>query len=168
MICILYISLILSTCSQHIHYSTFNFLFLIISLFLPNLKWHYLAMNNSIGLGLTWYMAVILDLSLPSRMITKNNWTRYQYILGDIVLHFIPLIYSIHNFKKSYIKLDNTQDPVVYQSGIYTHFMNMLWCHISFLGFEPSTGYVDVPSRLWNVLWVFNSLFHMMPMFLVK
>jgi hypothetical protein len=163
----IYLFLIFSTYSQHLHYSTFNFIFLVLSAFPEDKRWHHLAMNNSIGLGLTWYVALLLDMTLPARMIDKNNWTMNKFICGDIVLHMIPLLYSVQNFKKSYLN-NNTQDPLIYQSGVYTHFMNMLWCHITFRGFEPATGYVDLPSRLWNLLWLFNSFFHMLPMFLVK
>lgn len=88
----IYISLIISTYSQNLHYSTFNFIFLVLSSLLRDTRWHHLAMNNSIGLGLTWYIALLLDMSLPSRMIDKNNWTLKKFICGDIVLHMIPFI----------------------------------------------------------------------------
>lgn len=138
---------------KKLHYSTFNFLMLLITYCYDNTKtYHSIFINNTIGLALTWYFAIIYDTTIPRRLMTKNNWNFYQFIMGDLILHLIPLIYSICN-------LNNLLNRNI---GIYTFTMNVLWCGLQCGSLNISSSYVDVSNRTMLLLWFINYITHML------
>lgn len=167
MIHVLYAIMIMFTYSKHIHYSTFGFVFLFFTKYLQNPIWHYLAMNNTIGFSLTWYWAVLLDRSIPRRMMTRYNWTLIEYVFGDFILHTAPMIYSLYCFREYTIWYPFlTQNKLYKHSGLYTAFMNLVWCFVNYNGFEAVQGYVETSSETLNYIWVGNTMFHFIPMLL--
>ena len=157
----LYLLMVIYTTFHKLSYSVINIVFLLYTLQSTKSKWHYLATNNTIGLTLTWYWAIFLDSSLPSGMISKYNWSITKFVLGDIMLHFLPLLYSIYHMTTYTI---TNQDPIIIHSGIYTLFTNLLWSHVAFDSFDVSSIYVGQPKRIWNLIWFGNALFHLIPM----
>lgn len=165
----LYLMMIIYSMFHNVSYSVYNIIFLLFTYQTPTSRWHYFAMNNTIGLTLTWYWAIFLDPSLPSRMISKYNWSLPKFILGDILIHFIPFIYSIYNISKYQNQNQMAQqDPIILHSGIYTLFTNLLWSHINFDTFDVSAIYVHQSTQTWNIIWLGNAIFHFLPMLLIK
>jgi hypothetical protein len=149
---------ILKYVNRHVHYSLLSFMFLIASRHMGR-TWHMLGVNNSIGMSCTWYWAVAIDPSLPRRMMTKYEWSLSKYIIGDAILHTLPLLYSITQTYNSF-----SQNVYERHRGLYTLLANMLWSVCSFGGFEPTEGYVEQHWRTWNLIWFGNAMAHLIPM----
>jgi hypothetical protein len=122
---------------------------------------------NSIAVAGTWYMtSLVFDRTMPSRMIEKHNWYVLQYIIGDGIFHLIPLLWAIYSLRNILInKINiNITKPIVQHCGLYTLFMNHLWVVACSHGFQPNDLYVKETPRVWNMIWISNAIFHIIPM----
>lgn len=161
----IYVGMLVISMSNIGHYSWCNFLFLcLVNAFKLNIYYPFLICN-SFSVATTWYFANIVDNTLAYRMIQRNNWWILQYLLGDFMLHFIPLLWSLCTMRMMY---QRTLDipvgrTIVQHSGLYSLFMNHLWVLATTHGFQPEAIYVEQPPRIWNMIWIYNAISHLLP-----
>lgn len=166
---ILILSIIIFLSSKSGHYSTISFFLLFYIKFLKQYNLYPFIICNTIGTVLTWYSAVVLDRSIPIRMMQKHNWSCLKFISGDILLHLVPLITTIRMlYKKEYTNTKNNNYEIVKHCGFYSLFLNMLWSLIYQQGFELNDRYVPLPTHKWNIVWSCSVMSHLLPMFLMN
>ncbi len=153
------------------HYSTINFFLLWYIRLFKQYNLYPFIICNTIGTIATWYSAVLLDYTIPYRMMQKNNWSCGKFIMGDIMLHIVPLLQigkMLYKFEylHSHMNLNNSNKPyeIVKHCGFYSLFANMLWSLIYQRGFELNDRYVPLPTYKWNIVWGCNVISHLIPM----
>lgn len=152
------------------HYSTINFFLLWYIRFARQYNLYPFIICNTFGTILTWYTAVLLDKSIPYRMIKKNNWSCSKFTIGDILLHILPLCTTIRmlckkEFLHSHSYSNNKKYEIIKHCGFYSLFSNMLWSLIYQRGFELNDRYVPLPTYKWNIVWSCSIISHILPMF---
>lgn len=143
------------------HYSTTNFIFVIVAEIFHLDNIYPFLICNTIGVSCTWYVSLFLDKTIPTRMMEKHNWPLTEFIIGDVCLHFIPLIWAIGNMITHEL---NAANEISRHCGLYSFLTNMIWCCFAYHGFDPQQAYIKEPFYIWNLIWAFNAYFHIMPM----
>jgi hypothetical protein len=101
-------------------------------------------------------------------MLIKNNWSLSQFILGDLILHYLPVIYSIFVMSnKNIVFVDNTRDVYQY-AGIYGMLLHLVWIILSQNGFYLGNAYVDLPHSTMRYLWTINIFSQIFTMYMLN
>ncbi|MEB3201781.1 MAG: hypothetical protein VKK05_03065, partial [Synechococcus sp.] len=159
-------------------YSLFNALFLTTTyaLFKANVSHHMLPMAicSTYATVVPWYASIVaFDMSLPEHMMRRYGWSRATFILGDVILHVVPLMIAVMehiNIRRGYYThLYSHQQlahaHIVQHCGLYSLLLHLLWPFCMGLSsFNISPIYVDQPCTTINQLWSIAVITHMLSM----
>ena len=71
------------------HYSTINALLICACVIFKIREIYPFMICNTFGTVGTWYSALVIDPTIPARMMAKHGWTRPMFIIGDIGLKLL-------------------------------------------------------------------------------
>jgi len=147
-----------------VHYSTINVVMIIFAMIFDTEISRYIRsylICNTFGTVCTWYSAVVIDPTIPTRMMQKHGWNIIQFILGDIGLHIAPLMWATYHIRREHL---SPAHELSRHCGLYSLFTNILWCLCSHHSFDPQHSYIHQPYQVWNDLWALCVCFHLVPM----
>jgi hypothetical protein len=150
-------------------YSLANFLFVMYVVSFNHYHLIPLCITNSIAIACTWYFYIIMvDATLPLRMMEKYQWPWIVYLSGEFVFHVIPLLLAIQ-FLMSLQQFNlRSESQLLQHSGLYTLCINLMWSLFVHGGFEPNQVYVFIDPHQWNIIWHINAVLHIGSMYIVN
>lgn len=155
------------TKSKEHHYSTFSFLYTILVRALRQYDLYPLMICNNIGLCATWYYAILfLDRTIPTRMMQKYDCSLWLYLLGEFVIHLIPVGLAFHtlwNFEEIRHYL-NSSAEIVQLCGFYSMMVNHMWPMCIQDGYQLNQAYVNLSAQSWCYIWTVNVVSHILSM----
>jgi hypothetical protein len=143
------------------HYSTINAGLIAIGKIFNIRDIYPFLICNTFGTVGTWYSALVLDPTIPARMMRKHGWTMPVFIIGDIGLHFVPLAWALYHIRQEHL---SPMRELSKHCGLYSLLMNILWCLFLHRSFDPHRSYVQLPYQVWNHIWAVCVCFHLIPM----
>jgi hypothetical protein len=119
---------------------------------------------NHIGTIVPWYLAWVIDPSIPSRMIAKYGWSAPQFVLGDIILHVMPtlILVSMHSWQAQQVQ--HAQQQALAFPGVHSLLIHLFWGAIQAPPFDVIRLYIPMSVRMCNFLWLVLVVSHVATM----
>jgi hypothetical protein len=143
------------------HYCTINVILIFFSVMFNIRSIYPFLICNTFGAVGTWYSALVLDPTIPSRMMRKHGWTVPMFVIGDIGLHFVPLVWALYHIRQERL---SPVSELSKHCGLYSLLMNIFWCLCLHSSFDPHRSYIQLPYQVWNHIWALCVFFHLVPM----
>jgi hypothetical protein len=119
---------------------------------------------NHVGTIVPWYSSWILDSTIPTRMMTKNNWSLATFCCGDFVMHILPCFYLAYKVVTCHGTIDISNNYVRY-CGLWSLLLHLIWgCSLS-PNFDISFLYIPLDFWVCNLIWMSLTLAHTSTMF---
>lgn len=121
---------------------------------------------NSLALHASFYcMQLLIDRSFFGRMMRVYNCTQFEFIIGDIVVHWLPSILfllSLFVRKDAWIEICHEYPRSVHFAGLYSLLLNLGWAMLNAPNyFDISNVYVPLCTEKWNSAWHLCALSHL-------
>ena len=144
-------------------YSNFNLLWILYVYFTQKKYLIPFITCNHIATIALWYSSWLMDNTIPYRMISKYNWSMYQFIFGDIVIHVLPTFYVLYQAFVNWnmiMSSSPTETSIIRYCGLYSLFVHLLWGLSLQPSFDVTQLYIELDFWLCNKLWFILILSH--------
>lgn len=150
------------------HISTINFICFFILYISKNYHFYPPFICSSIGIISPWIFIQYYEPPFVQRMLIKNNWGLSQFIIGDLLLHYLPVCYSIFVIANKNVLFANKTTDVYQYCGMYGILLHLVWIILSQNGFYLGNAYVDLPDSTMRYLWTINIFSQIFTMYMLN
>ena len=153
------LSTIALSCCHLDSYSAANALFFIWAIFVDNRLKPFVTCST-VATATTWYLALLADRSLLSKMMVKQAVPGIVFLIGDIVLHALPLLHVLINRHEAVTVMRDYAhaDKTVQFCGWCSLFVHLFWYHVNKT--DLNTMYVPASPYFWDFTFSVASACH--------
>ncbi len=119
---------------------------------------------STVATAATWYVAILTDGSLLRNMMIKQGVHWALFLIGDMVIHCIPLLLVCLNPRRAIKAMQDygSTDNTVQFCGWSSLFIHMFWYHVN--NTDLNTIYIPTSPYRWDFLFAFATSCHILTM----